>query len=219
MAKLFIKQLLIGPYEVFTYVVACPQTKEGVVIDPAGEEEKILDFIQSEGIKVKYILNTHGHLDHIMGNQKLSMSLGIPVCLHEEEARFFSEENLGRFSKLEEFEAPVLASMLLTDGEIIPVGDMEIQVLHTPGHTPGAVCYLVEGNLFTGDTLFVGSAGRTDLAGGSLERLIESLEKKIITLPDETIVWPGHHYGDTLTSTIGREMLENPYITDFILGG
>ncbi|MBW2193870.1 MAG: MBL fold metallo-hydrolase, partial [Deltaproteobacteria bacterium] len=84
------------------------------------------------------------------------------------------------------------------------------------GHTPGCVCYLVEGNLFTGDTLFVGAAGRTDLIGGSLDTLIESLEKRLIVLPKETIVWPGHDYGDSLTSTIGREMEENPYITDFI---
>ncbi len=217
MAEIIIRQLLIGPYEVFTYVVACQRTKEGVIIDPAGEEERIMDLIQGEGIRIKYILNTHGHHDHIRGNQKLSKALGAPVCLHEEEARFFSEENLLRFSKLEEFERPVSASMLLKDGDRIPVGDLDIEVIHTPGHTPGAVCYLVEGNLFTGDTLFVGSAGRTDLAGGSLDRLIESLEKRIITLPDDTIIWPGHHYGDTPYSTIKREKEENVYITDFIL--
>jgi len=97
------------------------------------------------------------------------------------------------------------------------VGTLNIEVIHTPGHTPGSVCYLVGGNLFTGDTLFVGVAGRTDLIGGSLNTLIKSIEKKLIVLPKQTIVWPGHDYGESPTSTIGREMEGNPYITDFIL--
>ena len=105
----------------------------------------------------------------------------------------------------------------LKDGDVIEVGTLKVNVIHTPGHTPGSVCYLVSGNLFTGDTLFVGAVGRTDLTGASLETLLNSLEKKLLPLPAETIVWPGHDYGETPTSTIGREMEENPYITDFIL--
>jgi hydroxyacylglutathione hydrolase len=97
------------------------------------------------------------------------------------------------------------------------VGTLEVRVIHTPGHTPGSVCYLVDGNLFTGDTLFVGSAGRTDLVGGSLDMLVGSIAKKILPLPKDTVIWPGHDYGDTPTSTIAREMEENVYITDFIL--
>ncbi len=92
-----------------------------------------------------------------------------------------------------------------------------MKVLHTPGHTPGCICLYADGNVFTGDTLFVGAVGRTDLPGGSLDILLDSLKKQLITLPPETIVWPGHDYGETPTSTIGREMQENPYITDFIL--
>jgi glyoxylase-like metal-dependent hydrolase (beta-lactamase superfamily II) len=105
----------------------------------------------------------------------------------------------------------------LKDGDVLEVGKLKIEVLHTPGHTPGSVCYLVEGNLFSGDTLFVGAAGRTDLIGGSLDTLLESLEKRLIVLPGETVVWPGHNYGESPTSTIAREMQENVYITDFIL--
>jgi glyoxylase-like metal-dependent hydrolase (beta-lactamase superfamily II) len=97
------------------------------------------------------------------------------------------------------------------------VGTLNIRVIHTPGHTPGSVCFFVNGNLFTGDTLFVGAVGRTDLTGGSLDTLLESLEKRLITLPGETVIWPGHDYGDAPTSTIAREMEENPYITDFLL--
>jgi glyoxylase-like metal-dependent hydrolase (beta-lactamase superfamily II) len=112
---------------------------------------------------------------------------------------------------------PDPADIRLKDEDIVEVGTLKVKVIHTPGHTPGSVCYLVDGNLFCGDTLFVGAVGRTDLIGGSLETLLESLEKRLIVLPKETTVWPGHDYGDTPTSTMGREMEENPYITDFIL--
>ena len=110
------------------------------------------------------------------------------------------------------------ADIKLKDGDILEVGSLNIEVIHTPGHTPGSVCYLVGENLFTGDTLFVGAAGRTDLIGGSLDTLIKSIENKLIVLPKQTIVWPGHDYGESPSSTIGREMEENLYITDFILG-
>jgi glyoxylase-like metal-dependent hydrolase (beta-lactamase superfamily II) len=107
--------------------------------------------------------------------------------------------------------------MRLHDGDVLQIGVVEIHVIHTPGHTPGSVCFLVEGNLFTGDTLFVGAVGRTDLIGASLDELLQSLEQKLLPLPGGTVVWPGHDYGDTPFSTLGREMEENPYVTDFIL--
>lgn len=112
---------------------------------------------------------------------------------------------------------PDPADKSLKDGEVLEVGSLGIEVIHTPGHTPGSVCFHVNGNLFTGDTLFVGAVGRTDLTGGSLDTLLESLEKRVIVLPKDTVIWPGHDYGETPTSTIGREIKENPYITDFIL--
>ena len=201
-----------------TYLVACPHTREAVIIDPAGEEDKILDLIQTQGVKVKYILNTHGHSDHILGNAKLKEVLNVPVCMHEADDRFFSDKAVREKSSKElGLPPPDPADIRLKDEDIIEVGTLKITVIHTPGHTPGSVCYLIHGNLFCGDTLFVGAAGRTDLIGGSLEALLESLEKRLIVLPKETIVWPGHDYGDTPTSTMGREMEENPYITDFIL--
>jgi hydroxyacylglutathione hydrolase len=110
-----------------------------------------------------------------------------------------------------------VADRWFADGERLPLGESMIHVLHTPGHTPGSCCFLIEGNLITGDTLFVGDVGRTDLKGGSLDRLIQSIETKLLPLPDDTRVWPGHDYGDRPTSTIGSEKKENPYITDFIL--
>jgi glyoxylase-like metal-dependent hydrolase (beta-lactamase superfamily II) len=218
MSKPIIRQIPIGPLQVLTYLVACPQTKEAVIIDPAGEAEKIAALIQEEGVQVKFILNTHGHADHVLANQKLKQMLTVPTCMHESDDHFFSLKDVQEASS-KEFGLPTSdpVDIQLKDGDIIEVGTLKVNVIHTPGHTPGSVCYLVSGNLFAGDTLFVGAVGRTDLTGASLETLLDSLERKLLPLPAETIVWPGHDYGETPTSTIGREMEENPYITDFIL--
>jgi glyoxylase-like metal-dependent hydrolase (beta-lactamase superfamily II) len=107
--------------------------------------------------------------------------------------------------------------MRLRDGDVLKLGDARVEVIHTPGHTPGSVCFLVEGNLFTGDTLFVGAAGRTDLTGGSLDDLLRSISERLIVLPDDTVIWPGHDYGQTPSSTIAREKAENVYITEFLV--
>ena len=213
-----IRQLLVGPFAVFTYIVACPQTKEGVIIDPAGENEKILSAVREEGIRVRYILNTHGHADHVMGNEALKLAVSAPTCMHEADNRFFSSDRIRELS-IKELGLPPTGAveMELKDGDLLEVGTLVIKVIHTPGHSPGSVCFYVQGNLFTGDTLFVGAAGRTDLTGGSLDTLIESIRQKILVLPRDTVIRPGHDYGDTPTSTIGREIEDNPYITDFIL--
>ena len=218
MNKPIIKQIPIGPLQVLTYLVACPKTKEAVIIDPAGEEEKISALIEEEDVKVKYILNTHGHADHVLANQRLKQMLSVPTSMHELDDQFFSQKD-AREESSKEFGLPPSepVDIKLKDGDVLEVGTLKINVIHTPGHTPGSVCYLVNGNLFTGDTLFVGAVGRTDLTGASLDILLDSLERKLLPLPPETIVWPGHDYGETPTSTIGREMEENPYITDFIL--
>ena len=216
--KTIIKQIPIGPLQVLTYLVACPSTKEAVIIDPAGEEERLYAMVGEEGFKVKYILNTHGHPDHVLGNQGLKVLLDAPACMHEADDRFFSEKEV-RKSAAKELGLPPSGSadIRLKDGDVLTVGHLRIEVIHTPGHTPGSVCFFVRGNLFTGDTLFVGAVGRTDLTGASLDTLLKSLEEKLLVLPKDTVIWPGHDYGETPTSTISREMEENPYITDFIL--
>jgi len=216
--NIIIKQIPVGPFQVMTYLVACPQTREAAIIDPAGEEDRLLDLIKTEGLNVKYILNTHGHADHVLGNCKLKDQLKAPVCMHEADDRFFSEAAVRETSSQElGLPPPDPADIRLKDGDIIEVGTLTIESIHTPGHTPGSVCYLVGGNLFSGDTLFVGAAGRTDLIGGSLDTLLDSIEKRLIVLSGETVIWPGHDYGESQTSTMAREMAENPYITDFIL--
>ena len=218
MTQPIIRQLLIGPFAVFTYIVACPKTREGVIIDPAGEADRILAALKEEGVRVRYILNTHGHADHVLGNEALRLDLSAPSCMHEVDNRFFSRDGIKEQSTKELGLPPAEpVDRELKDGDLLEVGTLGVKVLHTPGHSPGSVCYYVEGHLFTGDTLFVGAAGRTDLIGGSLDTLIESIEKKILALPKDTVIWPGHDYGETPTSTLGREMEENPYITDFIL--
>jgi hydroxyacylglutathione hydrolase len=216
--KIIIKQLPTEPHQVLTYLVACPQSYDAVIIDPAGDEDKLLALIETNNLRIKYILNTHGHSDHVLGNLKLKNFLKVPVCMHEADDSFFSDSSVREKSSFElGLPPPDPADIKLKDGDILEVGTLNIEVVHTPGHTPGSVCYLVGENLFTGDTLFVGAAGRTDLIGGSLDMLIKSIEKKLIVLPKKTIIWPGHDYGQYPSSTMGREMEENPYITDFIL--
>lgn len=218
MNKIIIKQIPVEPFQVLTYLVACPLSSDAVIIDPAGDEDNLLALIEAKNYHVKYILNTHGHADHVMGNQKLKRLLNIPVCMHEADDSFFNDPAIREQSFHElGFLPSDPVDIKLKDGDELELGTFNIEVIHTPGHTPGSVCYLSDGNLFTGDTLFVGAAGRTDLIGGSLDTLIESIEKKLIVLPKETIIWPGHDYGESPSSTIGREMEENPYITDFIL--
>ena len=138
--------------------------------------------------------------------------------MHEDDNSFFTNPDI---LKIEEKElglsTPGKADIVLKDSEVLKIGNLKIKILHTPGHTPGSVCYLVNGNLFTGDTLFVGDVGRSDLAGGSFETLLQSIKEKIIVLPKDTKIWPGHDYGETPFSTLSWEMKENPYITDFIL--
>ena len=213
-----IRQLCVGPFQVNAYVAACALTGKAFVIDPGGEEDRIIALIKGEGFTITHILNTHGHADHVIGNRALKEAFSAPSCMHELDDDLFARSRAGiEASRSLGFDPPEPADVRLRDGDILTAGDLTLKVIHTPGHTPGSVCFAADGHIFTGDTLFVGAVGRTDLAGGSFDTLLDSLRLKLISLPPETIVWPGHDYGDTPTSTIGREMAENPYITDFIL--
>ncbi len=218
MPKPIIHQILAGPYMVHTYLVVCPKTKDAAIIDPAGDEEKVLKAIDEEDAAVKYILNTHGHADHVLANIKMKEHLGAATVMHEADDEFF-QSPVGREMTKRDLGLPPPdpVDVLVKHGDVIEVGELKIKVIHTPGHTPGSVCFYVGNNLFTGDTLFVGAVGRTDLAGASLDTLLKSIEERLLPLPEETVVWPGHDYGDTPTSTMGREIQENPFITDFIL--
>lgn len=202
--------------DVFCYILGCEDTHKGIVIDPAGEEERILKTARASGLTIESVVNTHGHPDHTCGNRKIAEQTGAKIYMHALDDRFFNTPQGQSMAMQMGFTPSPSVDVHLEDGDIIPFGDIGLAVLHTPGHSPGGICLYVENNLFTGDTLFVGAVGRTDLPGGSMETLLRSIKDRILSLPDETIVWPGHDYGGSPTSTIALEKRNNPYITDFI---
>jgi glyoxylase-like metal-dependent hydrolase (beta-lactamase superfamily II) len=205
---LILKSIVVGSFGANCYVVGCEETKEAVVIDPGGEVNLILDELKGKGLKVKYIVNTHGHIDHIGGNDELREATGAQVMIHEQDASMLIEPKLnfsGMMGRQEGFRA---ADTILKEGDVIEFGTIKLKVLHTPGHTKGGICLLTDGLVFTGDTLFNESIGRTDFPGGDYDSIIKSIKEKLMTLPDETIVYPGH-MGD---STIAHERKYNPFL-------
>ena len=194
------------------YIVSCEETSEAAVIDPGGDEDKIIGLCREGRLNVKYIINTHGHPDHVCGNGLVKKATGAEIIMHRDDALFFWQpEAREYFSMLGLPESPK-PDILVSDGDIITVGKEELQVIHTPGHTPGGICLYNNPNCFTGDTLFVGGVGRTDFPGGSTGQLQESIQKRLLTLPPETVVWPGHDYGGS-KSTLEIEAKSNPFLT------
>jgi|WetSurMetagenome_2_1015567.scaffolds.fasta_scaffold01700_7 hydroxyacylglutathione hydrolase len=211
-----IEQVTVGHMAVFCYLVYDENTLEGILIDPAGNEDQLLDLLKEKRISLRYIVNTHGHPDHTCGNDRLRKATGALVVMHELDDDFFQKPEFSGWARMIGVDAAAPADVRVRDGDELRFGGLTMKFIHTPGHTPGACCILIDGNLFTGDTVFVGAVGRTDLPGASFEQLIDSLQTKIITLPPDTKVWPGHDYGDSPQSTVRREMETNPYITDFL---
>jgi hydroxyacylglutathione hydrolase len=205
---MIIKALQVGSLGTNCYLVGCPETKEGVVIDPGDEGARIVAEIEKEGLKIKYIINTHGHADHIGANKAVKEATGAQLLLHSQEEAIYKNPSASFADFFEQGEPPE-PDRLLEDGDKLKVGELTIEVLATPGHTPGGICLLVNGkHLFSGDTLFEGSIGRTDLPGGSYKQLMQSIKEKLLPLPDETRVYPGHMQ----MTTIGKEKGKNPYL-------
>ncbi|MGI6225128.1 MAG: MBL fold metallo-hydrolase [Peptococcales bacterium] len=204
-----IKTIIVGPIETNCYLAYCGETKEGIVIDPGDEGEKIVNAIKELGIKIKYIVNTHGHHDHIKANEILKKFTNAPILIHAADAQMLTDanKNLSHFTGERTAELP--ADQELNDGDTIEFGNICLKVLHTPGHTLGGICLLctTEKKCFTGDTLFNGTVGRTDLPGGNYKTLMNSLKSKLINLPNEVKIYPGHGPH----STIGEEKAINPY--------
>lgn len=206
-----IHQMTVGMLQVCCYVLSCEATREAVIIDPGGEDDKIIDYCRRQNLQVQYLVNTHGHPDHVCGNGGLQKALGGRIAMHREDALFFWQpETREYFSMLGLPESPQ-PELLLNDGDTLAFGKETLQVLHTPGHTPGGICLYSAPHCFTGDTLFAGGVGRTDFPGGSTAGLLQSIRSQLLTLPAETIVWPGHGYGG-LKSTIGEEARSNPFL-------
>jgi hydroxyacylglutathione hydrolase len=209
---MIIKQVEFGADKVFCYILACEKSRQAVVIDPCGDEERVLSLIEESDLKTRYIINTHCHPDHTCGNKTIKEATGAQIVMHEADELLLQDRTAKEYFDRQIYSPSPPADRLVKDGDQLDFGNYTIRVIHTPGHSPGSICLYVDGNLFTGDSLFVGAAGRVDVPGGDFNTLIESLSGKIAVLPDETIVWPGHDYGESITSTIGREKKENPYL-------
>jgi hydroxyacylglutathione hydrolase len=213
--RLSIPAAATGPLQVNTYLVACQDTGEALLIDPGGPSPQLSAKLRQEGWRLRWVVNTHGHADHTAGNDEWAAATGARIVIHRLDWEFFLTPEMQAAALADGFPPLTRADVLVADGHHLPLGRGEALVLHTPGHSPGSICLYFPGHLFTGDTLFVGAAGRTDLPGASLPQLLASLEDKIMPLPDDTRIWPGHDYGDTPTSTLGEEKVDTPYLTDF----
>jgi len=188
---MIIKQLEIGDMDNFCYIVGCEATRKALVIDPGADVELILSEAEKEALVIELIVNTHTHGDHTAGNARLKALTNARIILHERDASGYPQ-----------------ADVRLSDEKTLQLGGITFDVIQTPGHTPGGICLHAEGNLFTGDTLFVGDSGRTDLPGGDRPTLGASI-RRLMALPDGTVVWPGHDYGPTPSSTLGWEKRNN----------
>ena len=178
-----LKRLEVGSFENNCYILTSPRTRETVIIDPAAEAEKVLRAIQGES--VKYILMTHGHMDHIGALEEVQDATHAPVGIHEQEARALRRK----------------PDFFLQDGQVLTFGDVSLKVLHTPGHSPGAVCFLTGNVLFSGDTIFPNGPGNTAIPRADYQEILRSIHSKIFVLPEDTIIYPGHG----LETTVGRE--------------
>ena len=212
-----IEQLHVGMMAVFCYIVACPNTKRALVIDPAGDEDRIVSRINEKGLQLKYIVNTHGHADHICGNARVKELTGAKIIMHKLDVQFCLSPEAQAIAKQFGFAPSPPADMEIEEGDKIIIGNVSLDVIHTPGHSPGGMCLLGDGNVFTGDTLFVGGIGRTDLPGASMPDFMKSIRERLLTLPEDTVVWPGHDYGERPSSTIGIEKKTNPWVSGGVI--
>ncbi|MBI3999370.1 MAG: MBL fold metallo-hydrolase [Candidatus Omnitrophica bacterium] len=203
-SPLYLKQMEIGPMQNFVYLVGDQNTHEALVVDPAWNVDAILKAAAEDGYQVKGALITHTHFDHVNGLERLLEKTDGAVYIHKNEAEFLKGMG-GNIKKIE-------------GGERIKIGQVEINFLHTPGHTPGSQCFLVGRNLISGDTLFINACGRCDLPGGNAEEMYRSLNQ-LASLDESTVLYPGHHYADEPTSTIASEKKFNPYLQTETLEG
>ncbi len=206
---MIIVTLPVGMIQTNCYIVGCEQTKQGAVIDPGGHPERILSEVERHGLQIVYVLNTHAHFDHTDANRAILEATGAALAMHPQERPLLEASGGAAFFGLRADASPP-PDLELHDGDELEVGTLRFQVLHTPGHTPGHVCFYEpsEGVLFDGDLLFYQGVGRTDLPGGSWQQLMDSIQRLLRTLPDETVVYSGHGPATTL----GQEKKLNPWL-------
>jgi hydroxyacylglutathione hydrolase len=207
---MIVKMLVVGPLASNCYIVGSSSTKQGIIIDPGAEAGTILRTVQQMGLSISLIVVTHAHIDHIDALRAVKERTDAQFAIHKAEKELLSAAPMHVLTSLglTPFKSPPQPDKLLNDGDHIDVGDLHFEVLHTPGHSPGGICLLGHGVVFSGDTLFNFGIGRTDFPGGSYERLMTSIHEKLMVLPDETIVYPGHGPA----TTIGDERRGNPFL-------
>jgi glyoxylase-like metal-dependent hydrolase (beta-lactamase superfamily II) len=199
--------ILLASYGTNSYLVWDSVSREAVLIDPAAPNKQLAAKIKAEGLILKAILLTHGHLDHIGGNEFFMKEFNVPLFIHPLDAPMLPDPSANLSALTGENIISPKATGFLEDGQIVKLGEIELKVIHTPGHTKGGICLYSKGYLFSGDTLFQMSIGRTDFPGGSMENLERSIKNKLFTLPEDTLVLPGH----AGTTTIGDEEVANPF--------
>ncbi len=202
---MIIEQILVTQMAVFCYLVADESTREAVLIDPAGDHQLIESAIKKHNVTVKYIINTHGHFDHTSGNDYWMKKTGAPLLLHETDVRKLGSLTSRFLSRTMGGKTSPPPQMTVKEGDVITFGGCSLKIIHTPGHSEGSVCLYAPGHIFTGDTLFTEGMGRTDLGDGSMEKIMHSILHKILVLPDDTVIWPGHHYGRFPKSTVREQ--------------
>lgn len=202
--------ITVGDFQENCYLYACPQTREAVIIDPGDEAENILDTIKELQLLPKYILNTHGHLDHIMAIDAVSQVYPVPLAIHPDDVYMYTDERMAQRFGLSGPLVRRKPDILLHEGDRITFGTLTLEVLHTPGHTRGGVCFVSRPYcVFSGDTLFYRSIGRTDLEGGNYNQIVASIRQKVYLLEDDLVVFPGHGQ----PTTILEEKHENSFVT------
>lgn len=204
---MLIHTFVTGPLETNTYLVADRATSEALVIDPGGDPDEILAFLAKERLRLRQIVNTHGHFDHVSGNRALKSATGAALLVHEADVPMLVEAAAHARLFMMRAENSPPPDTVLADREEIKVGSVVLRVVHTPGHSPGGITLLAGGVAFCGDLVFFGSVGRTDLPGGSERTLLDSIRRHILTLPDETVLYPGHGP----ETTVGQEKRQNPF--------
>lgn len=211
MKELIFETTVVGPLQCNCVLLACPETKEAVLIDPGDEPGKIIPVVESHGLKVKYLLHTHAHFDHIGGTGGVKEKLGGVTCLHHADQQIYDNLVLqGQMFGMQFQPAPPIEKHIEHEEEL-QVGNLKLRVVHTPGHSPGSVCFRLLGSeekVFSGDTLFRQSVGRADLWGGDGRKLLSSIRERLFSLDDDTPVFPGHGP----STSIGFEKRSNPFL-------
>jgi hydroxyacylglutathione hydrolase len=216
LAELIVEAFTVGLLMANCYVVGCEKSERAVIIDPgfgSKESKRIFERVSERGLEIECVVNTHGHIDHTCGNGLVKEKMSVPLLIHKGDATMLTDSriNLSEGVGMTNWASPP-ADRLLEEGDVIDVGELSFKVIHTPGHSRGSISILGEDVVFTGDTLFAGSIGRTDFPGSSTEMIIHSIRNKLMKLPDDMKVYPGHGP----SSTIGQEKRSNPFVRNFL---